>query len=302
MHIRQLEYFAAVADNLNFTKASKQFHISQSAITLQIKALEEEMGVRLFDRTNHKVELTPAGRTFLEDTRAILNRTTDAIERAKRADTVFTGKLCVGFIKGFEKTQLSDLISDFHIKYPNISFSFVRENVAELYDGLNDSSIDVAFNLQYSLDNLENMDYLILKKYPLYAVVPNSHPLSHRVSIKRSELKGYPLVDMKRNDTYYGENQTITSKFTEAGFIPKVAYTSNDTETTIMAVAAGFGYALLPGYVTDSLLVKDKLIPIPIEGEEDIMTITVTWRKDNHNPALERFLQDAVRPAIEMGY
>ena len=301
MQIRQLEYFVAAADYLNFTKTAKQFHISQTAITLQIKALEEEIGVSLFHRTNRRVSMTPAGRTFLEDAKAILNRTRDAMERAKRADTVFTGNLNIGFIKGFEKTNLSDLIADFHIQYPNINFSFTRENVAELYDGLLDNSLDIVFNLQYSTDNLENMDYVVIKNYPLYAVVPASHPLSHRSMIRRCELKGYPLVDIKRNDTLYGENATITKKFTEAGFLPKISYTSNDIETTILAVAAGFGYALLPGYVTDTLTLKEKVIPIPLEAEEEIMTITASWRKGDHNEALERFLLDAVYPAIENG-
>lgn len=301
MHIRQLEYFVAVAEHLNFTKAAKQFYISQSAVTLQIRALEEEMGVSLFLRTNRRVALTPAGRTFLEDAKAILKRTQDAVERARRSDTIFTGTLNIGFIKGFEKTSLPDLISDFHVKYPNIHFSFTRENVSELYDGLMDGSLDVVFNLQYSLDNLENIDYVVIKKYPLYAVVPASHPLSHRSGIRRSELKGYPLVDIKRNDSFYGENATITQKFTEAGFLPKISYTSNDTETTLLAVAAGFGYALLPGYVTDFLSMREKVIPIPLENEEDIMTVTASWRKGSQNPALDRFLQDAVYPAIENG-
>ena len=88
MQIRQLEYFLAVCEHLNFTKAARQFYISQTAVSLQIQTLEEELGVRLFNRTNRRVELTPAGRTFQEDARAILRRTKDAMERARRADTV----------------------------------------------------------------------------------------------------------------------------------------------------------------------------------------------------------------------
>ena len=132
MQIRQLEYFVAVSEHLNFTKAAKQFFISQTAVTQQIKALENELGVTLFYRNNRRVELTPAGRTFLDDAKAILRRTRDAMERAKRADTVFTGNLNIGFIKGFEKTNLSDLLAEFHVQYPNISFTLTRENVAEI--------------------------------------------------------------------------------------------------------------------------------------------------------------------------
>lgn len=301
MQIRQLEYFVAVSEHLNFTKAAKQFFISQTAVTQQIKALENELGVTLFYRNNRRVELTPAGRTFLDDAKAILRRTRDAMERAKRADTVFTGNLNIGFIKGFEKTNLSDLLAEFHVQYPNISFTLTRENVAELYDGILDRNLDVIINLQYSMDDLDDMDFQIVRHYPLLAVMPASHPLSHRTSIKRSELKGYPLVDIKKNENRYGETATIMKAFTSAGFLPNVQYISDDIETSLLAVAAGLGYALLPSYITDSLSMKEKVIAVPIENEEKKMTVITAWHRENKNPALQRFLKDCIFPAIEAG-
>lgn len=260
MHIRQLEYFLAVSEQLNFTKAAKQFYISQTAVTLQIKSLEEELGVKLFNRTNRHVELTPAGKTFQEDARAILRRTRDAMERARRADTVFTGHLKIGFVKGYEKTNLSDLLADFHAKYPNISLSFTRENVSELYDGILNGSLDVIFNLRYSMDDLEHMDFVVIRHYPLLAVMPASHPFAHRTAIRWSELKGYPLVDIKQNNSRYGESATISNAFINAGFLPNIQYTSDDIETSLLAIAAGLGYALLPGYITDALTTREKVI------------------------------------------
>lgn len=300
MQIRQLEYFIAVSEQLNFTKAAHQFYISQSAVTLQIKALEEELGVQLFIRNNRHVELTPAGRTFLDDAQAILRRTRDAVERARQASTVFTGKLNIGFVKGYEKTNLSDLLSEFHVKYPNISLDLTRENVSELYDGILDRSLDFIINLQYSMDDLEDMDFRVIKQYPLLAVMPASHPLSHRTSIQRSELKGYPLVDIVKSESRYGETTTILNAFTNAGFLPNVQYISDDIETSILAVAAGLGYALLPSYITDSLSMKEKVLAVPIEGEERKMTVIGAWHKQNDNPALERFLEDCIFPSISL--
>lgn len=298
MQIRQLEYFVAVSEHLNFTRAAKQFFISQTAVTQQIKALEEELGVRLFDRNNRRVELTPAGKTFLEDANAILRRTKDAFERAKRTDTIFTGNLNLGFVKGYEKTNLSDLLADFHGHYPNISFTLTRENVAELYDRILDKSLDVIINIQYSMDDLEDMDFCVIRQYPLLAVMHASHPLSHRTSIKRSELKGYPLVDIKKSRDRYGETTTILGAFVNAGFLPNVQYVSDDIETSILAVAAGLGYALLPTYITDTLSMREKVIAVPIEGEEKKITVIAAWHKGNDNPALHKFLTDCVFPAI----
>lgn len=299
MQIRQLEYFVAVSEQLNFTKAARQFFISQTAVTQQIKALEDEIGVRLFDRNNRHVALTPAGKTFLEDAKAILRRTRDACDRAKRADTVFTGNLNIGFIKGYEKTILSDLLADFHVQYPNISFTLTRENVAELYDGVLDKNLDIILNIRYSMDDLEDIDFRIVRQYPLLAVMPASHPLAHRNSIRRSELKGYPLVDIKKNESRYGETTTILESFISAGFLPNVQYVSDDIETSLLAVAAGLGYALLPSYITDTLSMREKVIAVPIEGEEKKMTIIAAWHKENQNPALQKFLNDCILPAIK---
>ncbi|MCD8217645.1 MAG: LysR family transcriptional regulator [Clostridiales bacterium] len=294
MQIRQLEYFLAVSEQLNFTKAAKQLYVSQTAVSLQIKALEEELGVSLFFRTNRRVELTPAGKSFQADARAILKRTEDAIERARKADTGFTGHLSIGFVKGYEKNNLSEMLADFHIKYPNISLSFARENVSDLYDSVLDSNLDIVFNLQYSTDDMEDMDYVVIRHYPLMAVVSTAHPLAHRASIRRSELKGYPLVDIVQREDKYGEAATITNAFTRAGFLPDIQYVSDDIEISLLAVATGIGYALLPTYITDSITAKDKVVAIPIQGEEEEMTLVAAWHKDYHNPALKKFLEEYI--------
>jgi len=294
MQLRQLEYFIAVSEQPNFTKAAKQFYISQTAVTLQIKALEEELGVTLFQRTNRKVALTPAGKTFLDDARAIIRRAKDAAERAKKADTGLTGHLNFGYIKGYEKTFLPDVLSEFHTTYPNISLSLYRDNVAELYDGIFSQDFDLIFNILYSFDDMEDMkemEYVLLKEYPLLAVMPVSHPLSHRTSIRREELKGYPLVDIKKNEDKYGEVKTITNAFAKAGFLPDVQYVSDDIETSILAVAAGLGYALLPSYITDNIAIREKVTVIPLEGEERQIPVIAAWNKENANPARERFLE-----------
>ncbi len=300
MNIRQLEYFVAVSELLNFTNAAKQFYISQTAVTQQIKALENEIGVTLFNRNNRTVELTPAGKIFLDDAKAIIRRTQDAVERAQKADTIFTGHINIGFVKGYEKTNLSDLLADFHIKYPNISFKFIRENTTELYDGILDNSIDIVINILFPNDDLKDVETHVVCQYPLIAVMPKSHPLSHRSIIKRSDLKGYPLVDIKISDNRYGEATTILKAFTKAGFLPNVQYVSDDMETSILAVSAGLGYALLPAYITDTLSTRENVVTVPIEGEDKQITVVAAWLKENTNPALEKFLQHCINPELTL--
>ena len=121
--------------------------------------------------------------------------------------------------------------------------------------------------------------------------MPISHPLSHRTSIQRSDLKGYPLVDIKKNENRYGESKTIARTFAEAGFSPNVEYISDDIETSILAVAAGLGYALLPSYITDNIAIKEKVTAIPLEREERQLPIIAAWNRSNNNPARERLLE-----------
>ena len=130
------------------------------------------------------------------------------------------------------------------------------------------------------------------------AVLPMSHPFAHRLSLRRSELANYSLVDIKKSNRY-GENSTIRKSFLDAGINPDVAYVSDDIETSILAVAAGLGYALLPSYITDHIPLKDKVVAIPVENEEEKMCIIAAWSKTSSNPALKRFLESCIIPAIE---
>ena len=133
MQIRQLEYFIAVSESLNFTMAAKQFFISQSAISQQIRALEEELGFPLFERTNRTVLLTASGHVFLEDARAIVQRTRDAVRRGKETGSSGSSLLRIGFIKGFEKTQFGEMLYDFHMSRPGTRIVLERQNHEELY-------------------------------------------------------------------------------------------------------------------------------------------------------------------------
>ena len=120
MNINQLNYFIAVAEHHSFTKAANQYYVSQTAITQQIHALEEQMNVTLFDRTCRPIELTPAGKVFLIEAKAIVDRMNIALGRVHDASTGLVGSLRIGYTKGYERSNLSNILKDFHHDYPNI--------------------------------------------------------------------------------------------------------------------------------------------------------------------------------------
>ena len=126
MNFNQLKYFVSVADHLSFSYAADENYITQTAMTQQIRALEEDLGVKLIDRSTRPISLTPAGNTFILDARRILKRMNDARERAREASSGITGTLRIGYIKGYERSELSDILRDFHRENPGILFTCNR--------------------------------------------------------------------------------------------------------------------------------------------------------------------------------
>ena len=133
MNLKQMEYFVAAAEQLNFTRAAKKCFISQTAMTLQIRSLEEKIGVPLFVRDKHHVELTAAGKVYLNEARAILVRAEEAAKLARTAAEGVAGELTIGFIRGYEQSRFSETLRSFHEAYPNISIHLLRENMSALY-------------------------------------------------------------------------------------------------------------------------------------------------------------------------
>lgn len=295
MNQKQLEYFISVAQELSFTRAAKRHFISQAALSQQIKALEAEVGAKLLIRDNHHVALTAAGIGFLEDAQAIVARGAQAILRARDADNGPAGELRIGYVKGYERTDLPDMLFEFHGHYPNVRLGFLRENVSELYDALLSERIDIAINLLFIPEQMGNIQTQVLRHYPLHAVVPTSHPFAHRESISMQDLAPFPLVDIHRGAEVYGEGDVIGTALTEIGLPPRVSYVSEDVETSILAVASGMGYALLPGYFTGTLPAGGKVTAIPIAGKEEEMTICAAWLPNRKNDLIDVFLDDFLR-------
>ena len=145
MNINQLKYFVAVAEQRSFTKAANQYYLSQTAVTQQVRALEETLGVQLLDRNSRPVSLTPAGAVFLKEAKAILVRMDTAVSRAKDASTGVVGTLRIGYTKGYERSTLSDKLRLFHRHHPNILLTCYRCDTDELAAGLLNKEYDIIF-------------------------------------------------------------------------------------------------------------------------------------------------------------
>lgn len=145
MNTKQLEYFISVAENLSFTKTAEKFYISQTAVTQQIKALEEQINVTLFTRSKRHVELTPAGKVFLSEARTIIKNINDAIAKTQQFAHGFFGTLSIGTLIGYEKNKLQQYLKEFSNTYPNISMDICTNEITELLNLVKNNSMDLAF-------------------------------------------------------------------------------------------------------------------------------------------------------------
>ena len=145
MNLNQLRYFLSVAESGSFTKAAVNHYISQTAITHQIHALEESIGLKLIDRSTRPISLTPGGNVFFAEAKSILAHMDMAVWRSREASTGLMGTLRVGYTKGYEQSQLPRWLREFHRKYPNILVSCYRNDTDMLAAGLLNQEYDIIF-------------------------------------------------------------------------------------------------------------------------------------------------------------
>lgn len=293
MNINQLKYFIAVAEYKSFTKAANQYYISQTAITQQIHALEEQMGVSLIDRTRRPIALTPAGNVFLIEAKAIVERMNSALSRVHDASTGLVGTLRIGYTKGYERSNLSNILRSFHLDYPNILITCYRCDTDMLAAGLFNDDYDIIFTWDSTNILQEDaIEYKLIELAPLSVALYSSHPLARRNSLSRKELKGEPILYMSPSGSpeSYGDNHFL-ELYKQAGYQPNILFRSSDIESILMMVAAEEGISILPSYVTNKLADADNLTFVPLIGEGEFEQIISVWKRDNQSPALRQFIE-----------
>ena len=296
MNINQLKYFVAVAEQRSFTKAATQYYLSQTAVTQQVRALEDALGVQLLDRNSRPVSLTPAGAVFLKEAKAILVRMDTAVSRAKEASTGLVGTLRIGYTKGYERSTLSDRLRVFHRRHPNILLTCYRQDTDELAAGLLNREYDIIFT--WDSTNIRQdpqAQWRLVERAQLAVALYGSHPFAQRTALRREELKNEQILYMTPSATgaSFGDAHFM-SLYHRAGYQPNILLRSNDVESILMMVAAEEGISILPAYCTDKLTNADNLIFLPLLGEEETEDILAVWRREDDSPALRQFLEEAI--------
>lgn len=290
MTITQLKYFITVAECLNFTEAGKKLFISQTAVSQHIRALEEQLNTPLFIRDRRHVELTPAGRVFYYEARAIIERMNVAVLKIQKAANGITGSINIGYIKGYENTNIGSMIKIFHEQYPNIDFQLYRSAHLDLLLQLQQEKLDIAINICYRNTCVEGLEQKKLASIPLYVVMPQGHPYAQLSSIYRYDLRNEPFIMTRFFDEKLAKKNYIPEQFAASGFIPNIVAHSSDIETILILISSGIGISILPGSAIRYLKQSNDLVFIPLAGEHEYIDIVAFWKTGNANPALLKFL------------
>lgn len=297
MNLNQLEYFVSAAESLNFTKAAKKCFITQTAMSLQIRALEETVGVTLFVRDKHHVELTNAGKIYLNEARTILEKSREAIRLARKAADGIEGKLSIGFIRGYGQGDLIEIMHRFHSAYPRITLNFVRDNRRGLYDLMEKGECDVVFSIPaYSQENSE-IKHQYIKSFPLMAVLYPGHPLAQKDYLTYSDLRQEDFIVMQPAGYSQDEMDESIFVYERGGFWPNIVALEQDPETLLMMVAIGMGISILPEYCIHLYKRNQNLKILPVvkaDHSAETLDIEMSWPQKNTNPAVRQLL-DSLR-------
>ncbi|MFJ3667489.1 LysR family transcriptional regulator, partial [Streptomyces sp. NPDC090106] len=193
MELRQLEYFVAVAEEQNFTRAADRVHISQSGVSAQIRQLERELGAELFDRSARTVTLTVAGKAALEHARAALAAAGAVGQAVGEVTGLIRGRLTVGMVIGCTLTPLFDALAAFHQAHPGVEISLLEDSSDRLVEGVRTGAVDLAL-IGAAAATPEGLDALTIISERLAVAVPAGHPLAKQRRVTLRDLVAYPIV------------------------------------------------------------------------------------------------------------
>ncbi|MGF1485850.1 MAG: LysR family transcriptional regulator [Prochloraceae cyanobacterium] len=245
MELRHLRYFVAVAEELHFGRAAKKLHICQQPLSQQIRNLEKELNVRLFDRTKRSVRLTSAGAVFLEEAKKTLKQAQQAVESAQKANLGQTGSLSIGFTTVALTSVIPKILPKFRRSYPEVSLTLHELENENLVEALLSDRIDVAF--LHPPVNKKNIFLKTIYSQNYSIVLPEKHPLAspspEPISLKA--LAEEPFISFDRNSKAPFYHLPIAT-CQQAGFSPKIVQEADTLQTQIALVAMGMGITFLP--------------------------------------------------------
>ncbi len=285
MEIRHLRYFLAVADELNFSRAAEKLNIAQPPLSQQIRHLEAELGVHLFQRETRPVSLTEAGAFFIEHARAIVHRFDQLRIDTQKLGRAEEGSLSIGFVGSATCEVLPKVLRQFRLDYPGIEMTLLEMTAVEQKQSLIDRRIDIGF-MRPVIEDATIKSEPLLEELIILAC-PTEHPFSGKESIALSKLAGEPLIFLPSSpEPSFGAY--LRGLCQDAGFEPHIVQETGEVNTALSLVAGGIGIALMPASI--KAITRAGVAYVSLKKPAPTTVINVAYRRDDSSPALKAFL------------
>lgn len=294
IELRQLRYFATVAEELHFGRAARRLHMTQPPLSQTIMALEELLGAALFERNRRGVALTAAGEALLPEARRLLEQSAALAELVQRAATGASGRLSLAFVSSADYSVLPPTLRAYRAEYPQVEIT-LKEATSDLQlDDLLEGRVDAGLLIPPLPDRArQELDYLPVLSEPLVLAAPAGLPALARAgkpggAADLRKLAGLPLIIFPRHISP-GLYDAILSVFREAGITAEVGQEAIQMQTIVSLVSAGMGIALVPQSVSN--LRRPGVEYLPLVQSTPLVETGLAWRRDNASSVLRGFLE-----------
>jgi DNA-binding transcriptional LysR family regulator len=286
MELRHLRYFVAVAEELNFTKAGVKLRLAQPSLTRQIHNLEEEIGVRLLNRSKSHVTLTEEGRSFLVDARRILALASESVLAVQRLSRGESGQLNIAYLSNFDFELLPETLAAFRQTFPHVALNLFDMTPAEQIRALEARKIDLGFVGLRPPATSANLHWESIARPRTVVVLPTKHCLAKQRQVKLAELEMMFFVGMSEK-THPGFREWLNATCRDAGYTPRVLQDAELEPALMTFVAEGLGVTLARDHIKKLPHPGVVFRPLAPSVRSDY---GIAWNRNNDSRALQQYI------------
>lgn len=286
MDLKKLRYFIAVAEELHFNRAAQKLNITQPPLSQQIQGLEEDLGVKLFERTKRQVQLTSAGAIFLEESRNIVAQLERSIKMTQLASQGKVGQLSIAFVDSAAGGMMVNVVKKFRERYPDVQLTLTEMTSAQQLKALHDGKIHVGF-LRWA-DPSPSITSRLCTNESLVAVLPEMHPLAIHPNLSLSSLANEPFI-LSPHHMGASYHDLILDVCEQHGFKPRIVQEAVQMYTIVNLVAAGIGISIVPSSVC--VFQRSGVVFRSFDEDTPPVPLYAAWKTANRETVLAHFLQ-----------
>ncbi|MEC3975247.1 LysR family transcriptional regulator [Amycolatopsis sp. H20-H5] len=274
MELRQLEYFVAVAEEANFTRAAERVHVAQPGVSAQIRKLERELGQPLLDRSRRTVRLTEVGAAALPPAKAALASVAAVRLAVDQLSGLLRGQVAIGMVTSYGPVDLPGLLARFHELHPAVEITLSAANSGTMFDAIRDGGLDLALVGVASVPP-EGIEILVVRDEEFVAVVGLGDPLATRNTVTLAELESLPFGCLPKGT---GLRTALDEALTAAGLRPRIAFEAGDPNVLAHLAANGLGVAIVPESLARAY--SDRLHLLTVTQPRLRGRLGLAWRAD----------------------